>query len=135
VSFLGVPATTQQRLAPGLNDAVRDLEEALVQAHAFAESQALELVSFSVALETLRVGAPHGYHRDLAPSGLLDQRALSLLDAAQSAWVFGGMGSWNDVGVPPAHDAEYERVSECLFQALTRAIVAAANSSTPASRA
>jgi hypothetical protein len=47
-----------------------------------------------------------------------------MLDAAQSAWVFGGMGSWNDLGFAGAEQKEYERVSKHLYAALTDAICA-----------
>jgi hypothetical protein len=51
--------------------------------------------------------------------------AIRLLNAAQMAWVFGGMGSWNDA--PTAGSEEHERLSTTLLDAITLAILAAAN--------
>ena len=55
--------------------------------------------------------------------------ALSrLLDPVAVTWVFGAMGSWNDIGVEDALKARYDATSEVLFQALSRAVCVAANS-------
>lgn len=74
-------------------------------------------------------GIKRGYHRDLAPEGILGTESLAVLDACQHASVFGGMGSWNDLSFDGADAEAYERVSERLFRALNRAIAAAANES------
>lgn len=83
--------------------------------------------SFSQGISSLTSAERHGYYKDLSPPGLLPARASAVLDAAQSAWVFGGMGSWNDMGFNGADGKEYDRVSEQLFQALTEAICVAVN--------
>ena len=70
-----------------------------------------------------------GYHKDLALPGQLGPDAASMLKAAMSAWVFGGMGSWNDMGFDGAKQKEYEMVSERLFNVLNEAIEVAASSS------
>jgi hypothetical protein len=67
------------------------------------------------------------YHNDLAPTGTLPLPALQLLAAAQSAWVFGGMGSWNDMAFEGEDQSTYDRLSEDLYQVLNDAIVASAN--------
>lgn len=55
--------------------------------------------------------------------------ARQLIDAAASAWVFGGMGSWNDLYIENDADYhEYERLSSALHTALYRAVSAAVNS-------
>jgi hypothetical protein len=56
-----------------------------------------------------------------------DEGAKSMLAACQAAWVFGGMGSWNDQG----SGEEYETVSENLFMAIMHAAAAATNSTFP----
>jgi len=86
---------------------------------------------FAEALDTLNSGGTnlHGYHKNLAPAGCLSQQARTLLDACQKAWVFGGMGSWNDMGFDGMDRTEYERVSENLFRDLNEAIAAGANQS------
>lgn len=55
--------------------------------------------------------------------------ATCLLDACQSAWVFGGMGSWNDLAFDGAAQVEYEQVSERLFHTVVDVIQTAANAS------
>jgi hypothetical protein len=68
------------------------------------------------------------YHQDLFPEGRYDLASRQLAAAAQSAWVFGGMGSWNDLGFADTEThTEYERLSRDLFSAVTRACTAAAN--------
>jgi hypothetical protein len=52
-----------------------------------------------------------------------------MLKAAMSAWVFGGMGSWNDMGFPGETQKEYEQVSDKLFDLLNESMEAAATSS------
>lgn len=88
---------------------------------AFAEN-------FTHALGAIRNGERHGYHRDLAPDGALTRPAADLLDACQSAWVFGGMGSWSDMG-PDDPPGVYDRVTADLYRCLCEAIVAATNDS------
>ncbi len=87
--------------------------------------------NFVDALDTLNSGGEnlHGYHQDLAPAGHLSDQARAILDACQRAWVFGGMGSWNDMAINKYDQKEYKRVSEQLFQAMVYAISVAANDS------
>ena len=68
------------------------------------------------------------YHRDLAPDGLLSLSAKRVLAACQAAWVFGGMGSWNDISFKGGEQQRYEQLSEDLFTLLNEAICAGANS-------
>jgi hypothetical protein len=75
------------------------------------------------------------HHSDLAPDNVLPVPAAQLLGAAQAAWVFGGMGSWNDAAFDAEDQGLYERLSEELYQLLNAAIVTAANTSAPAGRA
>lgn len=68
------------------------------------------------------------YHRDLFPDGWANTESRRLADMAQAAWVFGGMGSWNDLGfAEPDLHGEYEQISRELFAAVMRACVAAVN--------
>lgn len=69
------------------------------------------------------------YHSDIAPKGLLPKSAYQLLFAAQAAWVFGGMGSWNDLGFQGQDQETYDKLSEELYQLLNAAIVQATNTS------
>ena len=116
-----------------LRSAAGRLRSTLADIRAFSEKQkwAGFTTCFARAIETLDSGGKtrYGYHRDLAPAGCLPSLAESVLDACQSAWVFGGMGSWNDVMVGSVDRSEYDRTSEQLFLALTEAMHTAANAS------
>ena len=60
-------------------------------------------------------------------AGLNDEQ-IRVLQAVSHAWVFGGMGSWNDTG----GGARYEELSERLFVALSDTVAGLANSTFPA---
>lgn len=113
---------------------ITKFERALELIREFSDRHDLSYYSeqFSVAQTALRdPEADIGFHRDLAVSGQLPAEAVSLLKASMSAWVFGGMGSWNDMAFDEPEQQEYERVSESLWHAINLAIEVAANSSTP----
>lgn len=124
-----------RQATPDLELVTQDLARSLADVHAFASRHDLDGFAslFAKASETLLAEETvlHGYHRDLAPVDALPGEAARLLDAAQSAWVFGGMGSWNDIWFEGDDGAEYERVSEGLFRAVLVAIPAAVDASTP----
>ena len=117
-----------------LDGAVARLRVALQDIYTFSEKHDCGgfTICFARAIKTLDSrgsSTRHGYHGDLAPEGCLPMLARCLLDACQTAWVFGGMGSWNDLGFDGPDRAEYDRVSERLFTALNEAIYTGANSS------
>jgi hypothetical protein len=67
--------------------------------------------------------------RGLLPSVGYDSLAKRIIAASSQAWVFGGMGSWNDLGFSDKEDIEtYERVSEELYETVVDAILTATNS-------
>lgn len=115
-----------------LTDVAIQLSKSLREIHVFSKKHKCDgfTKTFEAALDTLNSSGKnlHGYHKDLAPDGFLSTAATVILDASQSAWVFGGMGSWNDVWFDEDDQKEYERVSEQLFQTITEAIVAGTNS-------
>jgi hypothetical protein len=91
----------------------------------FAErhTEASFAAQFREALRALDDPAAEiGYHRDLALPGQLAPVARALLQASMRAWVFGGMGSWNDMGFAEPLRTEYENVSEGLFEIIHEAI-------------
>ncbi len=85
---------------------------------------------FRNAVESLSSANPFSlvYHKDLAPAGTLSLAAQQLLAGSSAAWVFGGMGSWNDLYFDSADKDDYERISDELFEVVNRSIVAATNS-------
>ena len=68
------------------------------------------------------------YHTDLAPQGLLSAEAGTMLAACQKAWVFGGMGSWNDLVFEGEAQQTYLHLSGQHFRIVNEAISAATNS-------
>lgn len=109
-----------------------DLEEVLPTIAEFAKDHELENFSESFA-QSVALLQPDGparsaYHADLAPKGLLSDDAERLLAAAQTAWVFGAMGSWNDVWFE-GDWATYTELSDKLFSLLIEGAAAATNSS------
>ncbi len=108
-----------------------NLQKTLAEALAFCTTHCLGgfAVRFSTAAECLASADPFSlvFHRDLAPAGLLSLPSQQLLAACQAAWVFGGMGSWNDQGFEGATQLRYEALSNELFALLNRAICAAIN--------
>jgi len=99
----------------------------------FARSEKLDNFAelFSRAQSRLHSDPPFSdqYHSDLSPPELLPLAACRLIAACQDAWVFGGMGSWNDQGFDAETQPRYEALSERLYQLLNFAVVTAANSS------
>ena len=69
------------------------------------------------------------YQQDLIPLDNYSLNAKQIIFAASSAWVFGGMGSWNDLGFESAEDNEaYDRLSGQLYSIINKAILAGVNS-------
>lgn len=115
-----------------LDNITAKLIESLSKIHNFSEKHECGGFTnvFSEALDTLVSEGKnlHGYHKDLAPNGFLSTKTLTILDACQKAWVFGGMGSWNDMSFKGDVQKEYNILSEQLFQTVNEAIAAGANS-------
>ncbi len=64
---------------------------------------------------------------DILPSGCYSLAARQVLSACAIAWVFGGMGSWNDV--THVHDYDlYRRLSANLYNTICDSIVSVVNS-------
>lgn len=116
------------RTLPIVRAAFREsLEEALT----FSERHTVGAFSshFAEALEALaKPSAAVGYHKDIALPGQLSDDALALLKASMRSWVFGGMGSWNDMAFEKPVQVEYENISDRLFDLVHEAIVVAVNS-------
>ena len=118
---------------PDMQDIESRLTQALREIYSFSIKHNCDGFTqwFTDALDTLDSKGKnlHGYHKDWAPDGFLSSQAKMILDACQKSWVFGGMGSWNDMGFDGDDQVENERVSGQLFQVINEAITAAANTS------
>ena len=108
-----------------------ELREALEQTAAFATIHVNEFAPiFARALDALdgRVPAAEPFD-DIVPIGVLSAEAQTLLRAAMRAYVFGGMGSWNDMQFHDDIQRDYERLSDTLYARVNEAIAVAATSS------
>lgn len=119
--------------AAGLKRLLGENLEALVE---FATAHKLDnfATAFNTGLAALNSSEPFNNAAcgHFAPAGVLPLASSQLLAASQAAWVFGGMGSWNDLGFEGGDKATYERLSEDLYMLLNTAIVFAANSTASA---
>jgi hypothetical protein len=119
--------------APDLSARREELESVLARIESFAREHDIEFFAscFSKALEALASDEPAmpPYYPDLLPPVGYSTEARRILAACAYAWVFGGMGSWNDLGFESVEDQqEYERLSEELYVAVNRGIEKGANS-------
>lgn len=124
--------------APNLRAMRHDLAATLSRLEAFATRQKLEefAISFRKASTILSSDQPLSgtHHSDLAPTAAVPLEAKQLLGAVQAAWVFGGMGSWNDLGFAADDQQEYLTLSDELFTRLNQSTVGAVNASSGAAR-
>jgi hypothetical protein len=117
-----------------LEEIIIDLHSALIEIRAFSETNRCGSFAgyFTDGLRALEdPKADIGFHKDLFPTGTISDAGQSVLKAAMGAWVFGGMGSWNDMGFDGEKQIEYERVSDKLFNLLNEGVEAATTSSFP----
>jgi hypothetical protein len=116
-----------------MNSIHTDLLKILQRIHHLAEKTKYDTFAgrFRKAIDTLESEGQklYGYHNDLAPEGIISKQGIAILDACQSAWVFGAMGSWNDINLEGDDREEYEIVSEKLFNTVCEAICIAVNES------
>jgi hypothetical protein len=126
---------TLERQAIDMHELKTRLADNLAAIGNFARMRKLDgfAKAFDAGLARLNAQDPYKsvYRADLAPDRALPLAAAQLLGAAQAAWVFGGMGSWNDLWIEKDDQSLYEQLSEDLYQLLNAAIVTAANTSTP----
>ncbi|MBL7723778.1 MAG: hypothetical protein JNK27_06500 [Chitinophagaceae bacterium] len=116
-----------------LNPVKNELKEALQQTEQFARQEKLDNWAdcFAKALTELESEGPGAtfYYPDLLINKNYDITARQLIFGAAQSWVFGGMGSWNDLGFDgPEKNDLYEQLSETLFEKVTGAIIAGINS-------
>ena len=88
---------------------------------------------FTSALALLE-GAPDPLPVDnpAGPADTLSEPARRLLHACQRGWVFDNLEIWGKLKLDEAEWRDHARRSEALYDAVTAAIVSAANSAAPA---
>jgi hypothetical protein len=80
---------------------------------------------FSRALDILGSDEPsRAYISELLPETGYGHKTRRILQAASEAWVFGGMGSWNDL----CGDERYSAVTDALYGSIIDGIITATNS-------
>ncbi len=106
------------------------LEQALMEIGKLADKIGEEhwkINFFDPALDLLSGRAPV---QNQLPGGY-SERAQRVYAAVYRSWVFGGMGSWNDVPPYSAHEhglsAEFDACSDALYSAMQEALEAAVN--------
>jgi hypothetical protein len=111
---------------PTLDDAYIKLKEALVEVNDFAKEWASEFSQyFQLAIKCLSSDDPIG---EGLPEGI-ELKAQQLIRASYRGWVFGGMGSWNDLGFEEdSIEDRYDEVSDKLYNSICVALVVAVNS-------
>jgi hypothetical protein len=113
-----------------MHDAWERLSAALDAAETFDRAADVGFVeSFVRARELLAALNPETRDaRDLLPEVGYGLEARQLLAAGATAWVFGGMGWWNDFSSPDAAiNREHEQVTQTLFAAVLDAVESAIN--------
>src|SRR5690606_2508941 len=122
-------AESDERVDADVASASRELRDALTAIEPVARELpdapfADIFVAARGALDGQELPTPLNFlqYTDLAPA------AARLLKAAGRGWVFGAMGSWNDIVPSAALKSRYEETSKALFAALQRAVLVAANS-------
>ena len=105
------------------------LRQAVSRAREFAQGTHWTK-DFTRSLEALESSAPAFPFGDMLPPSGFPLEARQLLAAAAQAYVFGGMGSWNDMSLPnnPEVIKEYEEIGTELYDAIQFAILMASNS-------
>ncbi|MDQ3707217.1 MAG: hypothetical protein M3437_18725 [Chloroflexota bacterium] len=106
------------------------LRRALVEVERFARANDEEGWADVFKRELNRLDATGNTQKsDMLPEEGYSREAHRLVSAASGSWVFGGMGSWNDISFSDEQvRADYGRVSAELYDAVVTSAVAATNS-------
>jgi hypothetical protein len=116
-----------------LNPIKEELGKLLIEIEAFARTNKKDMWAdwFKKALESLNSNKPYEsfYQQNMIVLKNYSLLAQQVLFGASNAWVFGGMGSWNDIGFAEKEtNVKYEQLSEQLYDVMIRGLVGAINS-------
>lgn len=116
-----------------LNPAKEELKISLKEIETFARQQKLDTWTewFSKALATTESENPGSdfYYADLIVNKNYELTARQLVFGASQSWVFGAMGSWNDIGFSDKEvTANYEKLTAALYETVIKAFLAGINS-------
>ena len=110
---------------PRFSDVSQDMATLLAQIRALAQKRECSRFAFAfgAALKSLQA--------DFVRGGEMPTVNRRLMKAATDAYVFGGEGSWNDVGQKAAQakgmTEEYERLTQALFRGIALCMMYAVN--------
>jgi hypothetical protein len=116
---------------PDIETTYQDLEASLVEARNFSERRRFGWEKwFGKAIELLHDSSPVlPFYADLLPPTLRNIKVRQLLAGALQAWVFGGLGSWNDMYITDRSvEQEYQQISKNLYEAVINSLGAVTNS-------
>ncbi len=129
--YVSEPARREQIPRPRVAEAADGLRTALAEAERLSRRERLSFVAQFVRARRVldpRPPPPPGRFADLVPAGDFRSEPGRLLLAGMRAWVFGGMGSWNDVWLEDDElERDFSRVTAELWRAVLTAIVAGTN--------
>jgi len=103
-----------------------NLESSLLEAQIISERWQLGWEKcFAEAASIMQNHSPAlPYYKDLIPDGIENIKIRQLLAGALQAWVFGGLGSWNDMYISdPSLEKEYQRISRRLYVAVIQTFI------------
>ena len=128
LTFMGTPIDEPlPEFSADLAAAEENLRKALTDILEFTKKEGLGKNWEAIFTNALFIldseGESHVRISALLPEGAYSHRARRLMAAASEAWVFGGMGSWNDMGGGEG----YAKVSDGLYTAMIDAIITATN--------
>lgn len=122
-------AESAERIDTDIKGAAIDLRDALLNIEAVArELPGAPFADVFAAARGALEGKDLPYPLEFLRHARMRPEAERLLKAAGRGWVFGAMGSWNDIAPEAALKARYESASKILFDALQRAVLVSANS-------
>ena len=132
VFYFRLPSERKSTFQPDNPQIVRErLQNSLHAIHGFAEKHGLDNFApcFERGVQALGASTPlpATYRGAVTPELNLSLQALQVWGAVMAGWVFGTMGSWNDVSFSGTDQEEYEAVSEEHYQALLQAAALVAN--------
>jgi hypothetical protein len=125
--------STLKKKTYDINSLRQRLKSKLTDISAFAkkENQTFWSEWFDKALNLLDSSLPYVKDQDklIMPTDEMDIKSVQLLAGAGSAWCFGGMGSWNDIGFNDKDtQATYDKLTAELYDIVNESYLAVANS-------
>jgi hypothetical protein len=116
-----------------INKIRQRLKSKLTEISAFAkkENEIFWAEWFDKALNLLNHPNPYvnDQGKSIVPTDKMGNEIIQLLAGARSAWCFGGMGSWNDIGFNDKDtQATYDKLTAELYDIVNESYLAVANS-------